>query len=150
MTREQDVQKKWFIIDASKQTLGHLSVEVANILRGKHKPSFTPHIDDGDFVVIINAKNIVLTGDKLNKKMYYNHSGYPGGLRTRSAKELMSKNPEELVKKSIWGMVPHNRLGRKQIKKLFIYNDEKHLHMAQKPIEITLEKIAKEGIPLNV
>lgn len=133
-----DIPRKWYIIDAKDQVLGRMSSEVAKILTGKNKSSYTPHEDHGDYVIIINAKDVVLTGKKLDKKMYYNHSGYPGGLRVRSAKTMKEQYPTEMVYRAIWGMVPHNRLGRKQIKKLFIYSDENHKHQAQKPEELEL------------
>ncbi len=126
-------EKKWYIVDATDLILGRMSTEVARILTGKNKVSYTPHIDNGDFVIIINADKIKLTGNKLDNKFYYNHSGYPGGMRKRNAKTMIEKYPTEMVYRSIWGMVPHNRLGRSQIKKLFIYQGNEHKHEAQQP-----------------
>ena len=133
-----DEEKKWYIIDATDLVLGRMSTQVARILTGKNKPSYTPHIDSGDFVIIVNADKVRLTGNKLNKKMYYNHSGYPGGLRTRNAKTMIQEYPEEMVYRSIRGMVPHNKLGRKQVKKLYIYKGSEHKHEAQTPIELQI------------
>ncbi len=126
-------EKKWYIVDATDLVLGRMSTEVARILTGKNKVSYTPHIDNGDYVIIINADKIKLTGNKLDNKFYYNHSGYPGGMRKRNAKTMIEKYPTEMVYRSIWGMVPHNRLGRAQIKKLFIYQGSEHKHEAQQP-----------------
>ncbi len=136
MANGKDITRKWHLVDAQDLILGRMSTEVANLITGKHKPTYTPHEDNGDFVVIINADKVKLTGNKLhqnNGKMYYNHSGYIGGMRKRSASVMMEKYPEELVKRSIWGMIPHNKLGRKQIKKLFVYAGPEHKHEAQGP-----------------
>ncbi len=132
-------EKKWYVIDATDLVLGRMSTEVARILTGKNKVSYTPHIDNGDYVIIINADKVKLTGNKLKNKMYYNHSGYPGGMRVRNAKTMIESYPEELVYHSIWGMIPHNRLGRKQVSKLFIYKDADHKHEAQQPITLELK-----------
>ncbi len=136
MANGKDITRKWHLVDAQDLILGRMSTEVANLITGKHKPTYTPHEDNGDFVIIINAEKVKLTGNKLDQnkgKMYYNHSGYSGGLRTRSAAVMIEKYPEELVKRAIWGMIPHNRLGRKQIKKLFVYAGSEHKHDAQMP-----------------
>ncbi len=136
MANGKDIVRKWHLVDAQDLILGRMSTEVANLITGKHKPTYTPHEDNGDFVIIINAEKVKLTGNKLDQnkgKMYYNHSGYIGGMRTRSASTMIEKYPEELVKRSIWGMIPHNRLGRKQIKKLFVYAGTEHNHAAQMP-----------------
>lgn len=136
MANGVDIVRKWYIVDATDLVLGRMSTEVAKLITGKHKPSYTPHEDNGDFVVIINANKVRLTGNKLDQnkgKMYYNHSGYIGGLRKRSLKTMIENYSDEMVKKAIWGMIPHNRLGRKQIKKLFVYANEEHKHIAQKP-----------------
>ncbi len=132
--------KKWYLVDATDLILGRMSTEVARIISGKNKPTYTPHEDCGDYVIIINSSKIKLTGDKLNKKFYYNHSGYPGGMRKRSAKTMINSYPNEMVYRAIWGMTPHNRLGRKIIKKLFIYPDAQHKHDAQKPKVLDLKK----------
>jgi len=139
MQRKEDVTRNWYIIDAKGQTLGRLSTKVATMLRGKHKPTYTPHIDGGDFVIVINAKDVNLTGNKENTKMYYNHSGYPGGLRVRSAKEMKSNYPVEMLERSIKGMLPKGRLGRAMYKKLYVYEGDTHPHTAQKPIVMEAE-----------
>ena len=133
MARPQDVKRKWYVIDAEGQTIGRLASEVAAILRGKHKPIYTPHVDTGDHVIIINADKVRFTGKKLTNKKYYNHSGYPGGLRVRTALEMREKYPRELLERTIKGMLPHNRLGRKMGKKLHVYAGSTHPHQAQKP-----------------
>ena len=138
MKRKEDVVRKWYIVDASDKPLGRLASEVAIILMGKHKPSYTPHIDDGDFVIIVNAEKVLLTGDKLNNKKYYNVSQYVGGLRTRTAGEMIKRYPTEMVERSVWGMVPKGRLGRQMIKKLFVYAGPDHPHEAQKPEPLEL------------
>ena len=142
MANGNDIVRKWYVVDAKDLVLGRMSTEVARIITGKHKPTYTPHEDNGDFVIVINAEKVVLKGNKLNEnngKQYYNHSGYIGGMRTRSAKTMIEDYPEEMVKRAIWGMIPHNRLGRQQIKKLFVYRGAEHKHAAQNPelFEIT-------------
>ena len=133
MQKKETVDRKWYVIDAKGESLGRVAAKAAHILRGKHKPTFTPHIDCGDFVIIINAKEVHLTGNKLENKMYYNHSMYPGGLRERTAREMKEKYPIEMMERAVKGMLPHNRLGRAMYKKLFVYEGETHPHMAQKP-----------------
>ena len=133
MQKKETVERKWYVIDATDVTLGRLASRVAHMLRGKHKATYTPHIDCGDYIIIINANKVNLTGDKLNKKLYYNHSGYAGGLRTRTAREMIENYPVEMVERAVKGMLPHNRLGRAMFKKLFVYEGENHPHMAQKP-----------------
>ena len=133
MQKKENIERKWYVIDAEGQTLGRLATKAAHVLRGKHKVTYTPHVDCGDYVIVINAAKVVLTGNKLEDKKYYNHSGYPGGLRERTAKEMVEKYPEEMVTRAIKGMLPHNRLGRAMGKKLFVYADENHKHEAQKP-----------------
>lgn len=127
------VERKWFVVDATGLTLGRLSSQVATILRGKHKPTYTPNVDCGDYVIVLNADKIVLTGNKMDGKKYYNHSGHIGGLRVRSAKTMIDKYPIEMMERSIKGMLPHNTLGREQGKKLFVYTTDEHPHAAQKP-----------------
>jgi large subunit ribosomal protein L13 len=139
MQKKETVERKWYVIDAKDQTLGRLSTKVAHILRGKHKPTFTPHIDCGDYVIVINAKEINLTGDKLDKKMYYNHSGYVGGLRERTARTMRDKYPVEMLERAIDGMLPNGRLGRQMYKKLFVYAGSEHPHAAQMPTELKID-----------
>ena len=131
--RSQDIEQKWYLIDCSNQTLGRLSVRVANILRGKTKPEYTPNADVGDFVVLINAKNIKVTGSKNEDKIYYSHSGYPGGIKKINFKDLLEKDPEKVLRNSVKGMLPKNKLNRQIIKKLKIYSDDVHPHEAQNP-----------------
>ena len=133
MEKKETVKRNWYVIDAEGVTLGKLAVEVANLLRGKGKVTYTPHIDCGDFVIVTNANKVTLSGNKLSDKMYYNHSGYPGGLRERNAQEMIEKYPEEMIERAVKGMLPKGRLGRAQIKKLFVYAGPEHEHAAQKP-----------------
>ena len=139
MQRKEDVQRNWYVVDAEGQTLGRLASKVANVLRGKHKPTYTPHVDGGDFVIIVNAEKVNLTGNKLNNKIYYNHSRYTGGLRERTAKEMIEKYPVEMVERAIKGMLPKGRLGRQMYKKLFVYEGENHPHSAQQPKELKVD-----------
>ena len=127
------VEKKWILIDAEGKVLGRMASEIAAILRGKRKAIYAPHMDAGDFVVVINAEKVALTGNKWAQKMYYHHTGYPGGIKGISADKLRQKKPEDIVKKAVWGMLPKNRLGRKLIKKLKVYAGPEHPHGAQKP-----------------
>lgn len=133
MQRKEDVERNWYVIDAEGVTLGRLASKVATVLRGKHKPTYTPHVDGGDYVIVINADKVNLTGNKLNTKIYYNHSRYTGGLRERTAKEMVEKYPVEMVERAVKGMLPKGRLGRKMYKKLFVYSEGEHPHSAQKP-----------------
>ena len=133
MQKKETVERKWYVIDATDVVLGRLASKVATILKGKNKATFTPHIDCGDYVIIVNASKVKLTGNKVDKKLYYNHSGYVGGLRVRKAEEMISKYPVEMVERAIKGMLPNGRLGRAMYKKLFVYADGDHKHMAQKP-----------------
>lgn len=133
MNKNENVERKWFVVDAEGKTLGRLATQVAAVLRGKNKPTYTPHIDNGDYVVIINAEKIHLTGNKWNGKKYYSHSGYNSGLTERTAKEVMEKFPTRIVEKAVQGMLPHNRLGRQIAKKLYVYAGSDHKHEAQKP-----------------
>ena len=139
MQKKETVKRDWYVIDAEGINLGRLATRVADVLRGKHKPTFTPHIDCGDFVIVVNASKINLTGKKLNDKIYYNHSGYTGGLRERTAKEMKEKYPVEMIERAVKGMIPHNRLGCQVAKKLFVYEGAKHPHMAQKPVEMKVK-----------
>ena len=133
MLRKEDVEHKWYVIDAEGQVLGKVAALAASVLRGKNKPTFTPYVACGDNVIIINAEKVVLTGNKLDKKMYYNHSGYPGGLRERTARTMKEKYPVEMVERAIKNMLPKNRLGRDMYKQLFVYAGNEHKHEAQKP-----------------
>lgn len=133
MAKPNEVERKWYVIDAEGKTLGRLASEAASILRGKHKPEFTPHVDTGDFVVIINAEKIVLTGKKLKDKKYYRHSGYPGGLKITTAGDMLKKKPERMLELAIKGMLPKGTLGRKQGMKLKVYRTSEHPHQAQMP-----------------
>ena len=139
MQKKETVERNWYVIDATDIALGRLATKAATMLRGKHKATYTPHIDCGDYIIITNASKVKLTGDKLNKKLYYNHSGYTGGLRTRTAKEMISKYPVEMVETAIKGMLPNGRLGRQMYKKLFVYEGETHNQQAQKPVVIELK-----------
>lgn len=133
MTRKEDVQARWHVIDAEGLVLGRLATEVARVLRGKHLPSFTPHIDNGDYVIVVNAEKVRVTGDKETDKKYYRYSGYPGGLHEQSLRELRKKHPERVVEIAVRGMLPKNRLGRQLYRKLHVYAGAKHPHEAQKP-----------------
>ena len=136
--KKNEVERAWYIVDAENKVLGRLATQVATILRGKHKPLFTPHVDTGDFVVVINAEKIHLTGNKLDKKMYHRHSGYPGGITSVSAGELLEKNPETIIKHAVKGMLPKNKLGREQFKKLKVYPGKEHPHTSQMPQELKM------------
>ncbi|MCD6133371.1 MAG: 50S ribosomal protein L13 [Deltaproteobacteria bacterium] len=131
--KSEDVERKWYLIDARDKIVGKLAVKIANILRGKNKPQFTPHVDTGDFVVVVNAEKIRFTGNKWQDKHYYRYSGYPGGLKSISAKDMLEKHPERILMSAVKGMLPKNRLGRKLIKKLKIYKGCNHPHEAQNP-----------------
>ena len=133
MQKKETVERKWYVIDAEGKPLGRVAALAATYLRGKHKPTYTPHIDCGDNIIIVNVEKVMLTGNKLNNKMYYNHSQYLGGLRERTAKEMVEKYPVEMVERAVKGMLPHNRLGRQMYKKLFVYTGSEHKHEAQKP-----------------
>ena len=133
MQTKENVERNWYVIDAEGMSLGRLAAKVATVLRGKNKPTFTPHIDCGDYVIVVNASKVNLTGKKLDDKIYYNHSGYTGGLRERTAKEMRQDYPVEMVERAVKGMLPHNRLGRQMYKKLFVYAGEDHKHAAQMP-----------------
>ena len=138
MQKKAEVERKWYVIDATDVALGRVASKAAHILRGKHKVTFTPHVDCGDYVIILNASKAKLTGNKLNDKMYYNHSGYTGGLRVRNAKIMKEKYPEEMLERAIKGMLPKGRLGRQMYKKLFVYAGSEHPHMAQQPKKLEL------------
>jgi len=131
--KSHEIERKWFVIDAQGQTLGRLATRVATVLRGKHKPIYTPHIDCGDYVIVVNADKINVTGKKLDQKMYYRHSGYPGGLKQVSLRRQLQTHPERVIEAAVRGMLPKNRLGRKMFKKLKVYDGPDHPHQAQQP-----------------
>jgi large subunit ribosomal protein L13 len=133
MARPLEVERKWHVIDAQGKTLGRLASEIARLLRGKNKPRYTPHVDTGDFVVVVNAEKVAVTGRKAEQRVYRRHTGYPGGLREVSYEEMLSRKPTEVLRKAVWGMMPRTRLGRKQFKKLKIYAGPEHPHEAQTP-----------------
>jgi large subunit ribosomal protein L13 len=133
MQKKETVERKWYVIDAEGKSLGRVASLAATYLRGKHKPTYTPNIDCGDNIIVINASKVNLTGDKLDKKMYYNHSQYTGGLRERTARTMREQYPEEMIERAIKGMLPHNRLGRDMYRKLHVYAGADHEHQAQKP-----------------
>lgn len=139
LAKPEDVQRKWYIVDAEGKTLGRLATVIATVLRGKHKPIFTPNVDCGDHVIIINAEKIHLTGKKLTDKIHYTHSMYPGGLKETSYGKLLKTKPEYAITKTIWGMLPHNRLGRQMIKKLRVYRGPEHPHQAQVPEKLEVK-----------
>ncbi len=140
-----DVQRDWYVVDATDVVLGRLASQVATLLRGKHKPTFAPHVDGGDFVVVINADKVALSGDKRNSKMAYRHSGYPGGLRSVAYGELLEKNPERAVEKAVRGMLPKNSLGRQQLSKLKVYRGSEHPHAAQQPKPFEITQVAQQA-----
>jgi len=131
--KKEEITRKWYLADADDQVLGRLAVKIANYLRGKHKPIFTPSVDTGDFVVVVNAEKVKLTGRKLDGKVYYWNSGYPGGLKSETAGERLARKPEEVIRDAVWGMLPKNRLGRAMFKKLKVYKGSEHPHKAQQP-----------------
>ena len=128
-----EIERQWHLVDAEGQTLGRLATRIADTLRGKHKPQFTPHVDTGDFVVVVNAEKVAVTGNKRADKLYHRHSGYPGGLRTRTFQQMIDRRPEEIIRLAVKGMMPRNRLARKQLTKLKVYAGPEHPHVAQKP-----------------
>lgn len=138
-----DTTRSWYVIDATDVVLGRLAVAAANLLRGKHKPTFTPNVDGGDFVIVINADKVAIGGDKLNSKLAYRHSGYPGGLRSRTIGELMANRADEVVEKAIVGMLPHNKLSRQIQRKLRVYVGPEHPHTAQQPIPFEIKQVAQ-------
>lgn len=136
--RAEDIEREWFLVDAEDKTLGRLASEIAKVLRGKHKPIYTPHLDCGDYVIVINADKVRVTGRKLDQKMYYRHSGYPGGLKSISLRNQLQKHPERVLQAAVRGMLPKNRLGRKMFKKLKVYASDSHPHQAQQPKPLEL------------
>ncbi|MBW1678931.1 MAG: 50S ribosomal protein L13 [Deltaproteobacteria bacterium] len=135
---KDQIEKSWQLVDAENKILGRLASKIAVVLKGKNKPIYTPHVDTGDFVVVINAQKVKLTGRKLKEKMYYHHSGYPGGLKSIAAEDLLQKKPEEVIRKAVRGMLPKNKLGRKMLKKLKVYSGNDHPHQAQQPNKLEL------------
>lgn len=135
---KDQIEKDWFLVDAENKILGRLASKIASILKGKTKPIFTPYLDTGDFVVVINAKKIKLTGKKLNDKVYYHYSGFPGGMKSITPKDLLQKKPDEVIRKAVWGMLPKNSLGRQMLTKLKVYPGKEHPHQAQQPKKIEL------------
>lgn len=140
MQRKEDITRQWYVIDAADQPLGRVASKVATIIKGKHKVTKTPHVDGGDFVIVLNAKDVKLTGNKINTKMYYNHSGYPGGLRVRTAKTMKEKYPIEMMERAVKGMLPKGKLGSAMYKKLFVYEGSDHPHAAQQPVVLEMEE----------
>jgi large subunit ribosomal protein L13 len=136
--KADDISRQWFVVDASDKVLGRLASEIAQVLRGKKKPTFTPHADMGDHVIVINAEKVRVTGNKAEAKIYYRHTGYPGGIRSTSYSEMMEKHPERILQKAIWGMLPHNTLGRSVFKKLRVYAGPEHRHAAQNPVPLEI------------
>ena len=136
MAKPDEVDKKWYVVDAEGKTLGRLASRIATVLRGKHKPEYTPHVDTGDFVIVVNSEKVTLTGNKWDQKIHYKHSQYPGGLKTKTYSELRENNPQEIIRHAVDGMVPNNKLGKKMMKKLKIYAGPDHPHQAQKPEEL--------------
>src|SRR5688572_26049600 len=135
----QDRERDWYVVDAAGKTLGRLATQIADVLRGKRKPTYTPHVDVGDFVVVVNAEKISVTGDKRQEKMYYRHSGYPGGLKKRTLNEMLDRRPEEVIRLAVKGMLPRNRLARKQLTKLKVYAGPDHPHIAQQPVQLDIQ-----------
>ncbi|RUM91255.1 MAG: 50S ribosomal protein L13 [Thermovibrio sp.] len=138
MQRKEDVQRDWYVVDATGKTLGRLASEIAKILMGKHKPTYTPHVDGGDFIVVVNAEKVFVTGKKLDKKVYYWHTGYPGGLKQATLRELLQKKPEEVIRLAVRGMLPKNKLRDRRMKRLKVYAGSEHPHKAQNPKPLEL------------
>lgn len=138
VAKQSDIKRNWFVVDLEDKVLGRAATEIARVLRGKHKAIYTPSVDAGDFVVVLNADKVKLTGNKMADKMYYRHTGYPGGIRSINAEKLLDKRPEDLIKKAVKGMLPKNKLGRQMFKKLKVYAGSEHPHAAQQPKELVL------------
>ncbi len=137
MPKQEDIERKWYVVDASQYTLGRMTSEIAKILRGKHKPIYTPHVDTGDYVIVVNADKVKVTGKKLDQKIYYHHSDYFGGMKETTLKEMLAKHPERVVEHAVKGMLPKGTLGRQMYRKLFVYAGPEHKHQAQKPEVLT-------------
>lgn len=138
IAKKADLEKAWYVVDLEDKVLGRVATEIAKVLRGKHKPIFTPSVDTGDFVIVVNADKVRLTGHKLSQKVYYHHSGYPGGIKSVTAEKLLEQKPEEIIRKAVKGMLPKNKLGRQMFKKLKVYCSSEHPHQAQQPQELKL------------
>ncbi len=138
-TKPAEVERTWYVVDGAGKTMGRLATVVASVLRGKNKPTYTPNVDCGDYVIIINADKVVMTGNKMEDKKYYSHSMYPGGLKVRTAKEMKANKPIEWVEKAVYGMLPHTKLGDVQRKHLFVYTGDAHPHAAQQPVELVIK-----------
>ncbi len=138
--KKEDIERKWYVVDANNLVLGRMATRIASFLRGKHKPIFTPHVDTGDFVIVVNADKVRVTGNKLNDKKYYHHTGYIGHIKEKTLKDRMKSEPEKVIEDAVWGMLPKNRLGRQMIKKLKVYRGPDHSHSAQKPEPIDVTK----------
>ncbi len=138
--KPEDIESKWLLVDAESQTLGRLASRISAVLLGKGKPIVTPGVDTGDFVIVVNASKIQVTGDRLDQKMYYRHSGYPGGLRTISLREQLKRKPERVIRSAVWGMLPHNRQGRRLLKKMKVYSGPDHPHRPQKPVRLEISE----------
>ena len=139
VANSKDRERNWLVVDAEGQTLGRLATQIADALRGKRKPTYTPHCDVGDFVVVVNAEKVSVTGNKRTEKRYYRHSGYPGGLKSRTLEEMLARRPEEVIRHAVKGMLPRNRLARRQITKLKVYAGPEHPHAAQQPVPMKVE-----------
>ncbi len=137
MPRKEDIERKWYVVDASQYTLGRMTSEIAKILRGKHKPIYTPHVDTGDYVIVVNAEKVKVTGKKMSQKKYYHHSDYVGGMKETTLKEMLAKHPERVIEHAVKGMLPKGTLGRQMYRKLFVYAGPEHKHQAQKPEVLT-------------
>jgi len=136
VTKQADLERAWLVMDAAGQSLGRVASKVAAILRGKHKPIFTPGLDTGDYVIVVNAEKVTVTGNKMTEKFYYQYSGYPGGMRATSLRDQLAKHPDRVMTHAVWGMLPHNKLGRAMLKKLKVYAGPEHPHAAQNPSEL--------------
>ena len=136
VTKQADLERAWLVVDAAGQSLGRVASKVAAILRGKHKPIFTPGLDTGDYVIVVNAEKVTVTGNKMTEKFYYQYSGYPGGMRATSLRDQLAKHPDRVMTHAVWGMLPHNKLGRAMLKKLKVYAGPEHPHAAQNPSEL--------------
>lgn len=141
--KEKDIKREWVVVDANDQTLGRLATQIATLLLGKHKPGYTPGVEMGDMVIVVNAERIKVTGKKLDDKVYYRHSGYPGGLKAITLRDQLKKHPERVIQKAVWGMLPHNRMGRHLMRKLRVYAGPDHPHEAQKPRPV--EEVLPQG-----
>ena len=145
LVKKEEVERRWYLVDAEGKILGRLAAELAKMLRGKNKPKFTPHVDNGDFVVVINAEKVVLTGKKMKDKMYYHHTGHPGGIKEISAEKLLAKKPAEVLRIAVKGMLPKTTLGRKMLTKLKVYPGRNHPHEAQMPVSIEVNPVRKSS-----